>query len=152
MDRSDQIWSESPGVWTGEFGDEGVDWGTEPVGLENVDAYEACPDETLGTSTEQFAEHVEHVADRWLGQLDLPEQYGTDSPLAWLSERVDRNCGSGQFTEYGHHREVERGYTSIKRVVTALHRGTPGYGPSASCLRISCSRLGGQSVCSSKSN
>jgi len=37
-------------------------------------------------STEQFAEYVEHIADRRLGQLDLPEQYGTDSPFPWMSE------------------------------------------------------------------
>jgi len=37
-------------------------------------------------STEQFAEYVEHIADRRLGQLDLPKQYGTDSPFPWMSE------------------------------------------------------------------
>jgi len=31
--------------------------------------------------TEQFAEYVEHIADRRLGRLDLPEQYGTDNPF-----------------------------------------------------------------------
>jgi len=30
-------------------------------------------------SAEQFAEDVEHITDRRLGQLDLPEQYGTDT-------------------------------------------------------------------------
>jgi hypothetical protein len=36
-------------------------------------------------SAEQFAEYVEHIADRRLGQLDLPEQYGTDNPFPWMS-------------------------------------------------------------------
>lgn len=36
--------------------------------------------------TEQFAEDVEHIADRRLGQLDLPGQYGTDNPFPWMSE------------------------------------------------------------------
>jgi ribonucleoside-diphosphate reductase beta chain len=36
--------------------------------------------------TEQFAEDVEHIAGRRLGQLDLPEQYGTDNPFPWISE------------------------------------------------------------------
>jgi len=37
--------------------------------------------------TEQFAEYVEHIADRRLGRrLDLPEQYGTDNPFPWMSE------------------------------------------------------------------
>jgi len=35
--------------------------------------------------TEQFAEYVEHIADRRLGRLDLPEQYGTDNPFPWMS-------------------------------------------------------------------
>jgi ribonucleoside-diphosphate reductase beta chain len=53
---------------------------------------------------EQFAEYVEHVADRRLGQLDLPAQYGTDNPFPWMSEQVDLNKGKNffetQMTEY----------------------------------------------------
>ncbi len=45
-----------------------------------------CPDEILGMSTEQFAEYVEHIVDRRPGQLDLPEQYGTDNPFPWMFE------------------------------------------------------------------
>lgn len=55
VDLINQIWSKHPGVWTDEA------------------AYEACPDEILGMSAEQFAEYVEHIADRRFGQLDLPE-------------------------------------------------------------------------------
>jgi len=36
--------------------------------------------------TGKFAEYVEHIADRSLGKLDLPEQYGTDNPFPWMSE------------------------------------------------------------------
>ncbi len=37
-------------------------------------------------SAEQFAEDVEHLTDPRLGQLNLPEQYGTDNPFLWMSE------------------------------------------------------------------
>jgi len=81
-----QIWSENPGVWTHEFSDEAVDLITEAVELEKIYTYEARPDEILGMSAEQFAKYVEHIADRRLGQLDLPEQYGTDNPFPRMSE------------------------------------------------------------------
>jgi len=68
VDLISQIWSENPGVWTDEA------------------AYEACLDEILGMSAEQFAEYVEHIADRRLGQPDFPERYGTDNPFPLLSE------------------------------------------------------------------
>jgi len=85
VDFIKQICRRIPGVWTDEFGDEVVDLITEAVELENY-TYEACPDEMLGMGTEQFAEYVEHIADRRLGRLDLPEQYGTDNPFPWMSE------------------------------------------------------------------
>jgi len=81
VDLINQIREENPGVWTEGFEAEVVDLITEAVDLEKIYAYEACPDEILGMSAEQFAEYVEHVADRRLDQLDLPEQYGTDNPF-----------------------------------------------------------------------
>jgi ribonucleoside-diphosphate reductase beta chain len=104
IDLINQVRSENPGVWTDEFGDEVIDLITEAVELEKIYAYEACPDEILGMSSEQFAEYVEHIADRRLGQLDLPEQYGTDNPFPWMSEQVDlnkeKNFFETQVTEY----------------------------------------------------
>nr|WP_255473531.1 hypothetical protein [Halogeometricum sp. CBA1124] len=67
-------------------------------------AREACPDDVLGMSPGQFAEYVEHVADRRLGQLDLDPSYGTDNPFSWMSEAVDlnkeKNFFETQVTEY----------------------------------------------------
>jgi ribonucleoside-diphosphate reductase beta chain len=104
VDLINQIRTENPGVWTDEFGDEVADLITEAVELEKLYAYEACPDEILGMSAGQFAEYVEHVADRRLGQLDLPEQYGTGNPFPWMSEQVDlnkeKNFFETQVTEY----------------------------------------------------
>jgi ribonucleoside-diphosphate reductase beta chain len=104
VDLINQIRSENPEVWTDEFGEEVVGLITEAVELEQIYAREACPDEILGMGPEQFAEYVEHVADRRLGQLDLPEQYGTENPFPWMSEQVDlnkeKNFFETQVTEY----------------------------------------------------
>jgi ribonucleoside-diphosphate reductase beta chain len=104
VDLTNQIRSENPEVWTDEFGEEVVGLITEAVELEQIYAREACPDEILGMGPEQFAEYVEHVADRRLGQLDLPEQYGTENPFPWMSEQVDlnkeKNFFETQVTEY----------------------------------------------------
>ena len=104
VDLVNQIRTENPSVWTDEFGNEVTDLIIEAVELEKIYAYEACPDEILGMSAEQFAEYVEHVADRRLGQLDLPEQYGTENPFPWMSEQVDlnkeKNFFETQVTEY----------------------------------------------------
>ncbi|RQG91030.1 ribonucleotide-diphosphate reductase subunit beta [Natrarchaeobius chitinivorans] len=104
VDLIEQIRTEHPGVWTDEFGEEVTALITEAVSLEKIYAYEACPDEILGMSAEQFAEYVEYVADRRLGQLELPTQYGTDNPFPWMSEQVDlnkeKNFFETQVTEY----------------------------------------------------
>ncbi|ELY72320.1 ribonucleotide-diphosphate reductase subunit beta [Natrinema pallidum] len=104
IDLINQIRAEHPSAWTDEFGDEVIDLITEAVELEQIYAYEACPDGLLGMSAEQFAEYVEHIADRRLEQLDLPEQYGTENPFPWMSEQVDlnkeKNFFETQVTEY----------------------------------------------------
>ncbi|MFB6173161.1 MAG: ribonucleotide-diphosphate reductase subunit beta, partial [Halobacteriales archaeon] len=93
VDLINQIRRENPGVWTDDFGEEVVDLITE-----------ACPEEVLGMGAEQFAEYVEYIADRRLGQLDLPEAYGTENPFPWMSEQVDlnkeKNFFETQVTEY----------------------------------------------------
>ncbi|RZH67834.1 ribonucleotide-diphosphate reductase subunit beta [Natrinema altunense] len=104
IDLINQIRAEHPDAWTDEFGDEVIDLITEAVELEEIYAYEACPDGLLGMSAEQFTEYVEHIADRRLEQLDLPEQYGTENPFPWMSEQVDlnkeKNFFETQVTEY----------------------------------------------------
>jgi len=104
VDLINQIRSERPDVWTEPFGEEVTDLITEAVELEQIYAREACPEGLLGMSAEQFEEYVEHVADRRLGQLDLPEQYGTPNPFPWMSEQVDlnkeKNFFETQVTEY----------------------------------------------------
>jgi len=104
VDLVNQIRSENPEVWTEDFESEVIDLVTEAVELEQIYAREACPDGMLGMSADQFAEYVEHVADRRLDQLDCPHQYGTDNPFPWMSEQVDlnkeKNFFETQVTEY----------------------------------------------------
>ncbi|AXG09313.1 ribonucleotide-diphosphate reductase subunit beta [Haloplanus rubicundus] len=104
VDLIDQIRAENPGVWTEAFEAEVIDLVTDAVELEQLYAHEACPDDVLGMSADQFAEYVEHVADRRLGQLDLPTQYETENPFPWMSEQVDlnkeKNFFETQVTEY----------------------------------------------------
>jgi ribonucleoside-diphosphate reductase beta chain len=104
VDLINQIRAENPGVWTDAFGGEVRDLIERAVELEQLYAREACPDDVLGMSPGQFAEYVEHVADRRLGQLDLDPGYGTDNPFPWMSEAVDlnkeKNFFETQVTEY----------------------------------------------------
>jgi ribonucleoside-diphosphate reductase beta chain len=104
VDLINQIRTENPGVWTDAFGEEVADLIADAVDLEKIYAYEACPDEILGMSPDQFAEYVEHIADRRLEQLNLPERYGTENPFPWMSEQVDlnkeKNFFETQVTEY----------------------------------------------------
>jgi len=104
VDLVEAIRAERPGAWTDAFEDEVIELIDEAVDLEQIYAHEACPDGLLGMGPDQFAQYVEHVADRRLGQLDLPEQYGADNPFPWLSEQVDlnkeKNFFETQVTEY----------------------------------------------------
>ncbi|GAD51612.1 ribonucleotide reductase of class Ia (aerobic), beta subunit [Halarchaeum acidiphilum MH1-52-1] len=104
VDLIGQIRTEHPGVWTDDFEAEVREMITEAVNLEQIYAREACPDEVFGMSPEQFAEYVEYVADRRLGQLDMDEEYGTPNPFPWMSEQVDLNKEKNFFetkvTEY----------------------------------------------------
>src|SRR5699024_3422721 len=91
-------------AWTADFGEEVRDLITEAVVLERRYAREACPNEILGMGPDQFAEYVEYVADRRLGQLDLEPEYDADNPFPWLSEAADlnkeKNFFETQVTEY----------------------------------------------------
>ncbi|QCC52196.1 ribonucleotide-diphosphate reductase subunit beta [Halapricum salinum] len=104
VDLVNTIREENPAVWTADFESEVGDLIEEAVDLEQRYAREACPDEILGMSSEQFAEYVEYVADRRLTQLRMDPIYGTDNPFPWMSEQVDLNKEKNFFestvTEY----------------------------------------------------
>ncbi|AFK17775.1 ribonucleotide-diphosphate reductase subunit beta [Haloferax mediterranei ATCC 33500] len=104
IDLINTIRDENPGVWTDEFEAEVRELIVEAVDLERTYAHEACPPNVLGMSADQFAEYVEYVADRRLGQLRMGAEFGTDNPFPWMTEQVDlnkeKNFFETQVTEY----------------------------------------------------
>jgi ribonucleoside-diphosphate reductase beta chain len=104
IDLVNTVREEAEGVWTPEFESEIGSLVREAVRLEQIYADEACPENVLGMSSEQFGEYVEYVADRRLTQLDMNPVYGTDNPFPWMSEQVDLNKEKNFFestvTEY----------------------------------------------------
>ncbi|WP_224270587.1 ribonucleotide-diphosphate reductase subunit beta [Haloprofundus salinisoli] len=104
VDLINTVRDENPGVWTDAFDAEIRELVVEAVELEQIYAEEACPPDLFGMSAEQFAEYVEYVADRRLGQLRMDAEFGTENPFPWMSEQVDlnkeKNFFETQVTEY----------------------------------------------------
>ncbi|WP_117593742.1 ribonucleotide-diphosphate reductase subunit beta [Haloprofundus halophilus] len=104
VDLVNTIRDENPGVWTDDFDAEIRELVVEAVELEQIYAEEACPPDLFGMSAEQFAEYVEYVADRRLGQLRMEAEFETGNPFPWMSEQVDlnkeKNFFETQVTEY----------------------------------------------------
>ncbi|WP_224333322.1 ribonucleotide-diphosphate reductase subunit beta [Haloprofundus halobius] len=104
VDLVNTIRDENPGVWTDAFDAEIRDLVVEAVELEQIYAEEACPPDLFGMSAEQFAEYVQYVADRRLGQLRMNAEFDTENPFPWMSEQVDlnkeKNFFETQVTEY----------------------------------------------------
>ncbi len=67
-------------------------------------AYDDCPEGLLGINADQFAEYVEHVADRRLVRLGLSKRYHRDNPFPWMSQSTDlakeKNFFETRVTEY----------------------------------------------------
>ena len=103
-DLINAIKSENPGVWTPEFENEVLDLIKKAVELEKRYAYDACPKGILGINAEQFADYVEHIADRRLERIGMKKQYGKENPFPWMSQSVDLNKEKNFFetrvTEY----------------------------------------------------
>lgn len=103
-DLINTIKQEFPDAWTKEFQDELVKLIKDSVELEKIYARDACPDGIVGINSEQFVIYVEHIADRRLQRIGLPEQYGTENPFPWMSKSTDLNKEKNFFetrvTEY----------------------------------------------------
>ncbi|MBY0109716.1 MAG: ribonucleotide-diphosphate reductase subunit beta [Candidatus Babeliaceae bacterium] len=103
-DLINTIKAENPEVWTPEFQDNIVSLIKRAVELECAYAFDACPQGLLGINAQQFSHYVEHIADRRLARIGLPEQYGKENPFPWLSQSTDLNKEKNFFetrvTEY----------------------------------------------------
>ncbi|MBL4695084.1 ribonucleotide-diphosphate reductase subunit beta [Candidatus Gracilibacteria bacterium] len=103
-DLINAIKEENPSVWTPVFQKEITDMIAHSVILESNYALDACPQGMLGINSQQFVEYVEHIADRRLERLGLPQIYGTANPFPWMSQSVDltkeKNFFETRVTEY----------------------------------------------------
>lgn len=95
---------EFPEVWSPEFTAEIETLIDHAVALEQKYAYDACPEGLLGINADQFAEYVEHVADRRLERLGLNKRYNRENPFPWMSQATDlskeKNFFETRVTEY----------------------------------------------------
>lgn len=98
------IKEEQPELWTPEFQQHAIDLVKQAVDLEAKFAAEVFPKGIFGLNAEGFRKYIEHVADRRLTRVGLPEQYHTPNPFPWMSEAVDLNKEKNFFetrvTEY----------------------------------------------------
>lgn len=104
IDLINGIKQEQPEVWTPEFQQHLVDLVRQGVDLEVQFASSCFPKGIFGMNAESFRKYIEHVADRRLERIGLPEQYHTENPFPWMSEAVDLNKEKNFFetrvTEY----------------------------------------------------
>lgn len=98
------IRTEFPEAWSPEFQSEIGQLIDQAVALEQRYAYDACPEGLLGINADQFAQYVEHVADRRLERLGLAKRYNRENPFPWMSQSVDlskeKNFFETRVTEY----------------------------------------------------
>jgi ribonucleoside-diphosphate reductase beta chain len=95
---------EFPEIWSEEFRNEILLLVDRAVELEQRYAYDACPEGLLGINGDQFAQYVEHIADRRLDRLGLPKRYNRENPFPWMSQSTDlmkeKNFFETRVTEY----------------------------------------------------
>lgn len=95
---------EQPELWTKEFQDHIVDLVRKAVVLEYTFAIEVFPRGIFGMNADGFKQYIEHIADRRLETIGLPQQYNVGNPFPWMSEAVDLNKEKNFFetrvTEY----------------------------------------------------
>ena len=90
-DLINTIKKENPGVWTKEFEQEIIVLIEKAVVLEKNYAMDACPQGLLGINAQQFCDYVEHITDRRLARIGLPEIYHKENPFPWMSQATDLN-------------------------------------------------------------
>jgi len=98
------IKQEQPELWTADFQQHIIDLVGKGVKLEYTFAQEVFPKGIFGLNADGFRKYIEHIADRRLARVGLPEQYHTANPFPWMSEAIDLNKEKNFFetrvTEY----------------------------------------------------
>lgn len=98
------IKEEQPELWTPEFQQHIIDLVKEAAKLEYTFANTVFPKGIFGMNAEGFTKYIEHIADRRLTRIGLPEQFHTPNPFPWMSEAIDlskeKNFFETRVTEY----------------------------------------------------
>lgn len=104
VDLINTIKEENPEAWTPQLKDEIVEMIRQSVEYEIAYARDCLPDGVLGLNAGLFREYVQFIADRRLGRIGLPAQYGSRNPFPWMSETMDlskeKNFFETRVTEY----------------------------------------------------
>lgn len=96
---------ENPQIWTNEFQEELVSLMKEAVRLEKAFIADCLPVNSVGLSSDEFAQYIDYIADRRLESVGLPPlNPGVKNPLPWLAELMDmqkeQNFFEGRVTDY----------------------------------------------------
>lgn len=98
------IKAEQPELWTPEFQQHVIALVKEATVLEYTFAQTVFPKGIFGMNADGFKQYIEHIADRRLASIGLPQQYNVANPFPWMSEAVDLNKEKNFFetrvTEY----------------------------------------------------
>lgn len=98
------IKEEQPELWTPEFQQRIINLVKEAAVLEYTFAETVFPKGIFGMNADGFKKYIEHIADRRLTRVGLPEQFHTPNPFPWMSEAIDlskeKNFFETRVTEY----------------------------------------------------
>jgi ribonucleoside-diphosphate reductase beta chain len=104
IDMINELIKENPQLWTEEFQTEVIEMVKKAVDLEVAYGNDVIPEGILGLNKEGIREYVEHIADRRVERLGLPQIYGSPNPYPWMSEAIDlgkeKNFFETRVTEY----------------------------------------------------
>ena len=104
VDLINTLKEENPEIWTSGFQKRLIATIREAVELEVAYAQDCLPRGILGLNAGLFREYVQHIADRRLERIGLPNQYGSRNPFPWMSETIDlgkeKNFFETRVTEY----------------------------------------------------
>ena len=100
-----RIREDDPKIWTKAFEKETIEQIEMAIELEIAYARDVLPNGILGLNSDMFIDYVQYIANRRLGNLDIPSPFeNTQNPFPWMSEIIDlekcKNFFETRVTEY----------------------------------------------------
>ena len=100
-----RIREDDPKIWTKAFEKETIEQIETAIELEIAYARDVLPNGILGLNSDMFIDYVQYIANRRLGNLDIPSPFeNTQNPFPWMSEIIDlekcKNFFETRVTEY----------------------------------------------------